>query len=35
MFDMSNDSDKFHTREELKARGLRLQGNRFVKDEDA
>jgi hypothetical protein len=31
MFDMSNDSDLFHTHEELEAEGFTLQGNRFVR----
>lgn len=31
MFDMSNDSDLFHTRDELEAEGFELQGNRFVR----
>jgi hypothetical protein len=30
MFDMSNDSHLFHTREELEAAGYALRGNRFV-----
>ena len=30
MFDMSNDSSLFRTKEELEARGLTLQGSRFV-----
>ena len=30
MFDMSNDSSLFRTKEELEARGLELRGNRFV-----
>ena len=34
MFDMSNDSHLFKTRAELEAMGYRLQGNRFVRDED-
>lgn len=34
MFDMSNDSHLFKTREELESDGYRLEGNHFVKDED-
>jgi len=34
MFDMSNDSHLFRTREQLEAAGYRLVGNRFVKEED-
>ena len=30
LFNMTSDSDKFHTREELEARGFRLEGNIFV-----
>ena len=32
MFDMSNDSDLFHTRERLEADGWKLEGNVFHKD---
>ena len=32
MFDMSNDSDRFHTRERLEADGWKLAGNVFRKD---
>lgn len=32
MFDMSNDSDLFRTREELEAEGYRLEGNHFVSE---
>jgi len=31
MFHMSNDSDLFHTREDLETKGFNLQGNRFVR----
>ena len=34
MFDMSNDSDKFRTRDELEARGFTLEGNIFEKREE-
>jgi len=34
MFDMSNDSHLFRTREELEAEGFQLQGNIFVKGEE-
>lgn len=34
MFMMNTDSDKFHTREELEARGFTLEGNIFVEGED-
>ena len=34
MFDMSNDSNLFRTREELEGDGWTLQGNIFTKDED-
>jgi hypothetical protein len=34
MFDMSNDSHLFHTREQLAAEGYKLVGNRFVKGQD-
>ena len=35
MFDMSNDSDKFRTRDQLESRGFTLEGNHFVKQDDA
>ena len=34
MFHMSNDSDLFHTREELEEEGFELHGNRFVRGEE-
>ena len=34
LFNMTSDSDKFHSREELEARGLKLEGNHFVGRED-
>jgi len=34
MFDMSNDSGLFRTREQLEAQGYVLQGNRFVRGEE-
>ncbi len=34
MFDMSNDSGIFHTRDELETAGFRLVGNRFIKDDE-
>jgi hypothetical protein len=34
MFDMTNDSHLFHTREELEVKGLTLEGNRFVCGEE-
>ncbi|KAF5084981.1 putative DNA-binding domain protein [anaerobic digester metagenome] len=34
MFDMSNDSHLFRTREEMEAAGFALDGNRFVKGEE-
>ena len=34
MFDMSNDSGLFHTREDLETKGFRLQGNRFVRSDE-
>lgn len=34
MFDMSNDSHLFRTREEMEAAGFMLDGNRFVKGEE-
>ncbi|WP_251980222.1 HNH endonuclease [Salinibacter ruber] len=34
MFDMSNDSDLFSAPEELKSEGFKLQGNRFVREEE-
>jgi hypothetical protein len=34
MFDMANDSHLFRTSEQLEGEGYRLQGNRFVKDDD-
>lgn len=34
MFDMSNDSHLFRTREEMEAQGFTLEGNRFVKGEE-
>jgi hypothetical protein len=33
MFDMTNDSHLFHTREELEAQGFTSEGNRFVREE--
>ena len=35
LFNMKSYSDKFHSREELEARGLKLDGNRFVQGDDA
>jgi len=35
MFDMSNDSGLFHTREQLEAQGFALSGNRFLRGEEA
>ena len=32
---MSNDSDKFRTRDQLEARGFTLEGNIFVKRDDS
>ncbi len=34
MFHMSNDSDLFHTREEMEGEGFGLHGNRFVRGEE-
>ena len=34
LFNMSSDSDLFHTREDLEAEGFQLQGNRFVRGEE-
>ena len=34
LFNMTSDSDKFRTRDQLESRGFTLEGNYFVRDED-
>ncbi len=35
LFNMTSDSDKFHARDQLESRGFTLDGNHFVKQDDA